>query len=168
MKNTVKQEVISEQRYRAICRNIYGYVLGGNIVFGILSVILFVAVIGQLIEGKDGMWSTLFIAYYALVFFLLSNFMRLLFKRLKESDTPFRYDIADKMKGAAGVLTFGSLAGMVLFIVYMLFFYSAALPDFFIVQTVNIVILVIGMILQAFALIFEYGCKLQQESDETL
>jgi len=114
------------------------------------------------------MWSTLFIAYYALVFFVLSNFMRQLFKRLKESDTPFRYDIADKMKGAAGVLTFGALAGMILFIICILFFNTSAHPDFLIVQSVNLVILVIGMILQTFALIFEYGCKLQQESDETL
>ena len=99
---------------------------------------------------------------------LLMNFARNIFRRLQAAETPFCYDIADKIKGAGqaawgigfGLLVFGSAATLFLKERSPLAQYGFGYVEFG--------ILIVGAILGISAYVFNYGCKLQQESDETL
>ncbi len=90
------------------------------------------------------------------------------FSRLNKGGTPFRYDVADKIKGAAAPLTacggIGFLIEVAVIVMTTWFGYSADKFDFF----GGLDILVFGLVLNALSYIFNYGCKLQQESDETI
>ena len=99
---------------------------------------------------------------------LLLNYARNIFRRLRAAETPFCYDIADKIKGAGqaawligfGLLVFGAAATLFLNDPQLLRPYGFG--------TVEFGILVLGAVLAIAAYVFNYGCKLQQESDETL
>ena len=99
---------------------------------------------------------------------LLMNFARNIFRRLRAAETPFCYDIADKIKGAGqaawgigfGLLVFGSAATLFLKERSPLAQYGFGYVEFG--------ILIVGAVLGISAYVFNYGCKLQQESDETL
>ncbi|MBP1542735.1 MAG: hypothetical protein J6A16_01450 [Oscillospiraceae bacterium] len=96
------------------------------------------------------------------------NFIASIFRTMRLGETPFRYDVADKIKAAGtvfaltGALCFiMNVAVMILEAAGILNFDSfTSLPDFF--------SFVFGVFLLALAYVFNYGCKLQQESDETL
>lgn len=95
------------------------------------------------------------------------NFGRAIFKSLKSGETPFRYDIADKVKGASLALILSSLAGILVQSVSNLF--SEKFSDichYYFFLTVGS--LVVGLLLGVMSYVMNYGCKLQQESDETL
>lgn len=90
------------------------------------------------------------------------------FDRLRKCATPFRYDVADKIKGAAAPLTICGGIGFLIEVAVLImtegFGFAADKFDFF----GGLDILVLGLALSAISYIFNYGCKLQQESDETL
>ena len=136
-------------------------------VFALLSV----GVIGVIIylgaETKD----VLVIALNSgiLLFGMISalNFGRAIFKSLKSGETPFRYDIADKVKGASFALLLSSMLEIIVlggsctvsegFADICHFYFFILLGGF-----------VAGGILGIMSYVMNYGCKLQQESDETL
>ena len=95
------------------------------------------------------------------------NFGIKVFKTLKDGETPFRYEIADKIK-AAGQVLFG--AGIVHVIGEVANGFLNATGVFVGELSVNLVtdFFIWGAFLTAIAYIFNYGCKLQQESDETI
>ena len=93
-----------------------------------------------------------------------------IFKGLKTGETPFRYDIADKIKGAGVVLIITGLFGSVTELIYRALVGSEV---FLGVDEIGIIsgcedTAIFGVVLIALAYIFNYGCKLQQEADETL
>ncbi len=95
------------------------------------------------------------------------NFGRAIFRALKNGDSPFRYDIADKVKGASLALILSSLASILVQSVSHLF--SEKFSDichYYFFLTVGC--LVMGLLLGVMSYVMNYGCKLQQESDETL
>ncbi|MBR5959392.1 MAG: hypothetical protein IKZ98_00215 [Clostridia bacterium] len=106
---------------------------------------------------------------------LLWNSARHIFRRLRSAETPFCYDIADKIKGA------GFLA-MLLGVIWGIYRTMAELlikngritliwePEGFreLGYTFIFSVIILGMVLMMTAYVFNYGCKLQQESDETL
>ena len=93
------------------------------------------------------------------------NFGVKVFKKLKDGETPFRYEIADKIKGAA----------MAVFVTATIDFIAEIIMGILEVNgiweidvTITFDYFIWSAILFAVAYIFNYGCKLQQESDETL
>ena len=93
-----------------------------------------------------------------------------LFRELEQSDTPFRYPIADKMKGLANaVIIAGLLIGVPQTVVQVV--------DSFVVKSSSLIAsgsiillgaMFLGGIIMAVSYVLALGCKLQQESDETL
>ena len=95
------------------------------------------------------------------------NFGRVIFRSLRSGETPFRYDIADKVRGASLALIICGLAGILVQAVSHSF--SEAFSDichYYFFMTVGSIF--IGVLLGIMSYVFNYGCKLQQESDETL
>ena len=104
----------------------------------------------------------------ALVIIVVTNHVMALFAEIEHSDTPFRYSIADKLKGLANaVIAAGGVIGVSQTVVQMVD--SFASGSF--TATGSIILLsglFLGSFLYALAYVFALGCKLQQESDETL
>ncbi len=160
-----------EGAYKGICGLIYGYSLGFSVILAVLAVLCSIAVIGQIADGRptsEDITRSEFYSYYLTVLFLTANYMRRIFGRLKRSDTPFKYDIADKMKGLGYLLCGGGIVGALLFLISNLLIDKLENNWFWDATAFGFVFMVVGLIFIAFALIFEKGCKLQQESDETL
>lgn len=90
------------------------------------------------------------------------------FSALSKNETPFRYDVADKLKGASvPLIVCGGIVFMAEVAVVIMtegFGFAADKFDFF----GGLDVLLFGIALSALSYIFNYGCKLQQESDETL
>ena len=104
---------------------------------------------------------------------LLWNSARHIFRRLRTSETPFCYDIADKIKGTGFLAILLGIISLVYRAVVELiskngghFVKSDGYADLgypFIYS-----VLILGVVLMITAYVFNYGCKLQQEADETL
>ncbi|MBQ8613907.1 MAG: hypothetical protein IJ416_06795 [Ruminiclostridium sp.] len=95
------------------------------------------------------------------------NFGRTIFKSLKSGETPFRYDIADKVKGASLALLLSSFLSILVLGGSCLIseaFAGICHYYFFILMSG----FVAGGILGIMSYVMNYGCKLQQESDETV
>jgi hypothetical protein len=96
------------------------------------------------------------------------NFIASVFRNMRLGETPFRYDVADKMKGAGMAFVVASGLAFMFNVTLMIlngagvleFADAPSYPDFF--------SFVLGVFLLALAYVFNYGCKLQQESDETI
>lgn len=111
-------------------------------------------------------------AIVALITYIISsNFAVKVFNKLKDGESPFRYEIADKIKAAGITLVIGGC------IFSLIDFITTLLVDFEVIAyseapldlSGNLTIqLIFGVVLMALAYIFNYGCKLQQESDETV
>ncbi len=85
-------------------------------------------------------------------------------KILKDGETPFRVEVANFISKAGYALVYGGFIGYLCFVYLIKGAENFALP-FFIAHSANCLI---GPILTLIAYAFKYGCKLQQESDETI
>lgn len=91
------------------------------------------------------------------------------FGELKTAETPFRYDIADKIKGAGIVLVVGTFVCSALEFVKGVLIGSGVMEESGAVDSiVSTDCAVFGVVLIALAYVFNYGCQLQKEADETL
>lgn len=93
-----------------------------------------------------------------------------IFNALKTGETPFRHDIADKIKKAGIVLILTGLFGSVTEFIYTVLVDKGVFVG---QNTIGVIsgcedMIILSMVLMAVAYVFNYGCKLQQESDETL
>ena len=113
----------------------------------------------------EDIWNRVWVVYGILITGIVIYHI---FRRLRAAETPFCYDIADKIKGAGhaawgigfGLLVFGAAAALSLSDRQLLRPYGFGYVEFG--------ILILGALLTISAYVFNYGCKLQQESDETL
>ena len=112
----------------------------------------------------------IFLPFQAAAAIVVSNFVTGLFKEIEAGETPFRYSIADKMKGLSDAILGGSIVfaapGLISFFVCMFTETEGS-------QTSGHAVIMLGglflgVLFRALSYIFAYGCKLQQESDETL
>ena len=136
-------------------------------VFAIVALGLTVVVAVMGMDMKDVL--VLFINSAVLIFGMVSalNFGRAIFKSLKNGETPFRYDIADKVKGASFALLLCSFAEI--FVLGVSSTFSEVFSDichYYFFMTVGSI--VVGILLGVMSYVMNYGCKLQQEADETL
>jgi len=144
-----------------------------SIVFKVLCALfivgLFALMVLALINDKEQMTALTLLVRGAIFFgtiIVSMNFISTITKKLEDGETPFRYDIGDKIKGAGLSLCFGGLLG---------FFATLFTSSFDIDGLFTVVFFVgycgfgiVGAVVTMFSYIFNYGCKLQQESDETL
>ena len=138
-------------------------VLCAVFIAGLLALMVF-----ALINDKEQM-AALTLLVRGTIFFgaiiVSMNFISTIAKKLEDGETPFRYDIGDKIKGAGISLCFGGLLG----------FFATSFTSSFADGLFTIVFFVgycgfciVGAVVTMFSYIFNYGCKLQKESDEIL
>jgi|GEM_PF-1496012 len=115
--------------------------------------------------GAEGIFKSIHMLIDCLGMAVAFNFGRNTFKKLKDGETPFRYEIADKIKGAA----------MAVFVTATIDFIAEIIMGILEVNgiweinvEINFDYFIWSAILFAIAYIFNYGSKLQQESDETI
>ena len=101
---------------------------------------------------------------------IIVGFVIRLFREIENSDTPFKYSIADKIKALAQAVLGGTTAIAILLGAIQLLYslLSNAPVSLTFAGVIGIGGLFIGAILMAFSRVFAVGCRLQQESDETL
>lgn len=178
LERTLEQE---KCRYDRFCRLMYIISTVAFLFCAASAVVLLLSVfsVSDLKEGSTG--SAIAGAVYGFLVIggigLLWNFGRQIFRRLKTAETPFCYDIADKIKGAG-------TAAVILAVIWEVYrmiaeaiamnhgnsFSMAGKDNVFTVfsQSFIVSVLLLGFVLIMAAYVFNYGCKLQQESDETL
>lgn len=179
MERTLAQE---KGRYEKFCKIMHIFSTLMCVLFAAGAVFSLVVPIIQAIQyrnngGKADIPSVLVSVIYVFLVLggiaLLWNAARHIFRRLKTAETPFCYDIADKIKGAGFLAILLGIISLVYRTVVELiskngrnFVKSDGYMDLgypFIYS-----VLILGVVLMIIAYVFNYGCKLQQESDETL
>ena len=170
MDNNVKTDISEDQRFKGICGLIHNFAVAFKIGILILLVVLFLINLTDTLSViyMSDIFKAAFILYYSAVFFIVAGYVEQIFGRLRKAETPFMYDIADKMKGLGYVLGSGGIIGGAAFSIFQLFIEDLSDEWFEFSLIAGFVLMVVGLIVTAFALIFEHGCKLQRESDETL
>ena len=114
---------------------------------------------------------TLTLMVISVCYFIAFNHARKIFDIFKSGESPFRYDVADKMKGAATAIISANLINFAIGLVYFAvggFMKLSNDESFEIVINFDLGSLILGILIYAFSYVFNYGAKLQQESDETL
>lgn len=141
--------------------------LCGILIAGLLALLIFAVINGKELSAAlalclDG---TIFLG----TIIVGMNFMSAIVKKLKDGETPFRYDIADKIKGAGFAVCTGGFLGFLTSPLTSTALNNADLGTFTVIFFVGYCgFCIVGSIILMFAYIFNYGCKLQQESDETV
>ena len=179
MERTLAQE---KGRYDKFCKIMHIFSTLMSILFAAGAVFSLVVPIIQAIQyrnngGKADIPSVLISVIYIFLVLggiaLLWNSARHIFRRLRTAETPFCYDIADKIKGTGFLAILLGIISLVYRVVVELisknggnFVKSDGYMDLgypFIYS-----VLILGVVLMIIAYVFNYGCKLQQEADETL
>lgn len=114
----------------------------------------------------EGAFGNIYILIISIGMTVAFNFGRNIFRQLKDGETPFRYEIADKIKAAAMAVFVTGTVDLIAEIAMTIIESVKFAGDVSIKITFDMFIW--SAILFAVAYIFSYGCKLQQESDETL
>lgn len=148
---------------------------GACVAILIIMVIACIGLIGNLITDftVSNLLYSISDIISAVICIIALNFGATIFKKLKISETPFLYDIADKIKGAGLILIWGNVAIFAIeTIINIVIGYLSEAGTIVANETFNfsfdLTALLVGGTLLMIAYIFNYGCKLQQESDETV
>lgn len=113
--------------------------------------------------------SYLSLPFDAAAILVVVNFVTALFREIERGDTPFRYPIADKMKGlASAVIAAGLVIGLPQTVVQAVDLFAVGSSHGMGGSVILLGGLFLGCVLMAVSYVFALGCKLQQESDETL
>ena len=141
------------------------------IVFAVCAAALVAIVLVPLILTGAEMLTTVVFIINALTLLLgfvtACNFGWKIFGTLKNGESPFRYDIADKVKGAAfTLLGTGFIGFFIQTVSYTVSEHFSDIGHYFSFASFGCCIMGAGLGVAAY--IMNYGCKLQQESDETL
>ena len=115
----------------------------------------------------EGIFNGIYIIITAMSFWVALRFGYKVFGILKDGKTPFRYEVADKIKASGITFIVTGIIHIVLEIIKG-FLYMAGVFKGEISTTIVADFFVYGIVIIAIAYIFNYGCKLQQESDETI
>ncbi len=154
---------------------IRGFFLALLILTGIMFIVNAIGLIFRLFEYQDNP-QALFALFIGGILFL-SQFIPLgfaakIFDKFRKGQTPFQYDVADKIKGAAiSMLVLSAITQILCLIYYALIsnnVFTAELENISINGNIDFTVFLFGILIYAFSYVFSYGAKLQQESDETL
>ena len=111
-----------------------------------------------------------FLPFQAAAAIIITKFVIALFNEIEKSETPFRYSVADKLKGLSNAIIGGSIIfGAPYLITTLVYAFTETEGQH---TNASAVIMLggmcLGVLFRALSYIFGYGCRLQQESDETL
>ena len=152
-----------------------GIFLAFLILTGIMFIVNVIGLIFKIFEYQDNS-QALFALFIGGILFL-SQFIPLgfaakIFDKFRKGQTPFQYDVADKIKGAAiSLLVLSAVTQILCWIYYALIsnnVFTAQLDYININCDIDLNVFIFGILIYAFSYVFSYGAKLQQESDETL
>ena len=160
-----------EKSFQNVCCNLH---IVSAFVFVIYLLGVLIKLINIIILASNGsaiVWEKIPSIIMSSAFLVIVNFLRLIFKQLKKSETPFLPEVVRRIKAIA--YTFVISGGVYNIITWCVLGCLQALNA---IPTVNGVsingwgmgMIAVGCIFWAIAYIFNHGCKLQQESDETL
>lgn len=169
-KRTLEEE---KKSFIELCKIFHSCSIILKVFCAVLLAGLFALMIFALIKGKGQMTALTLLVEGAVFFGTIiasMNFISAIVKKLKDGETPFRYDIGDKIKGAGLSLCSGGFLG------FLAIFFTSTLANptddiglFTVVFFVGYCGFgIVGAVVTMFSYIFNYGCKLQQESDETV
>ncbi|MBO5343480.1 MAG: hypothetical protein J6A57_03445 [Ruminococcus sp.] len=109
---------------------------------------------------------------YLLSYFIPLGFAAKIFDKFRKGQTPFQYDVADKIKGAAISMIVLNVVSQILGWVYAALInnnvFTGEMEIITVTNEIDIDTILYGILIYAFSYVFSYGAKLQQESDETL
>jgi len=146
------------------------FLMGGiALIFILIMSATGVADAGDKYTSPEGLLSS-FNAVLVIVTTLIAvNFSANIFKSLKDGETPFRYDIADKIKGAGIALAVGGVICSTVEFIRTVLVDTGVFSEISPFGSLDVSeYCFFGLFLIALSYIFNYGCKLQQESDETI
>ncbi len=167
MKNTKQPQSFSQ-----VCGKLHVFASAAEIVYAlaVLIVLLWAAGVPYIkLTGMISKWEALPEFIWDAMLFTVFNFMRLIFGRLKKSDTPFLEGVPKKFKAIAYTLIIGG--GSYFFVSFILYGYlslSVPMEELNVSFTSGLYMLMIGAVIWGLAYVFERGCVLQRESDETI
>lgn len=181
MERTLAQE---KNRYDKFCRMMHVLSTVMWILLAAAALFCLIVPIVQEVQyrnngGEARMTETLISVLYVFLALggisLLWNSARHIFRRLRTAETPFCYDIADKIKGMGFLSILLGIISLVYRMIVELLARNGVIKHF--VKSDGYVdlgypfcysVIILGVVLMIIAYVFNYGCKLQQESDETL
>ena len=167
MNNNETKTVSSEERYRNTCDMIRRVSVAAVFIVGAFVLFLIIGFIMQICESADilTLMKTMFLIYYAVLILIVSMNTGFIFDTLRKSETPFSADVTWRMKRLGATLTLGGALGN-LFPLTGLRIEGGSVFTF--AYAVNFPVMLVGAVFAAFTYVFEYGGRLQKESDETL
>lgn len=123
---------------------------------------------GEMYSSPEGLMTSGALCMVCVGYFIALNFGVGIFRSLRNGETPFRYDVSDKLKGAGIAMIVTGAFGFVMNVVVRCLMANGVMFVDGMESLPDTIPFVFGMFLVALAYVFNYGCKLQQESDETL
>ena len=184
--NDVLEKTLAKEKmqYDHCCKFMHIFSIVMSIMFAVAAALCLIVPTVQHIQQRNqeagtDIRSTIVSALYLFLVVggigMLWNSGRHIFRRLRTVETPFCYDIADKIKGT-GIL------GVMLAVIWRVYRTIADLlikngtirlvweADAYreLGDTIIFSVAMLGVVLIIVAYVFNYGCKLQQEADETL
>ncbi len=130
------------------------------IAFAVTNPLRFLGIVG--VERPD-LHTAILDQLYLISLGVAAGFGAGAFRSMEKAETPFLYDVSDKIKGASFVLLGG---GIVVSVYKLVLDLCGVLP--FKDGPDMIPVLIMGMLLLTLVYVIEQGCRLQKESDETL
>ncbi len=158
--------------FSKVCRNMHIFAFAAEILYGLVVLaVLLGALDAPFVEitGFTSKWELLPEIIWDAALLIVFNYTRLIFGRLKKADTPFSEGVDQKFKAIAYTLVIGG--GVYFFtslIVSGFISMSVPLEEINISYTDGLYMLMIGAVIWGLAYVFERGCVLQREADETL
>lgn len=170
----MKNQENKAQSFKKVCGRIHA----ASVILLVLEIIF--AVIYLLgVTGIDAMWTgniweTVPELIRTATMLIMFNYMRLIFGQLRRSETPFLPEVSRRLKAIAYTLIIGGGAYWIAgFAVLGALQYFAAIPrvvgiDVSAAVVFGVLFVMFGCVIWGISYIFERGCELQKESDETL
>lgn len=164
------QDMTLEEKYKDVSYRVTYIALLACMLLAAAAISMTIGVIGQAVDGAAAqeIWTSSLIVYNMLMLSVECFFVSKVFGKLRISDSPFREEIVNGLRRATNALVGGGIGGVVLYLIFELTVETQPNRSFFGTSGTFYVYILLGLIMKAISLIFEYGCKLQQESDETL
>lgn len=143
------------------------------IMTSMMLIIMGIASVFGFADSKEifDVYLTLTLLVISVCYFIAFNHARNIFNIFKSGESPFRYDVADKMKGAATAIIAANLINFAINLIYFAAVGFMKLNNdeaFEMAINFDLGNFILGILIYAFSYVFNYGAKLQQESDETL
>jgi len=158
--------------FSKVCRNMHIFAFAAEILYGLAMLAVLLGAVGAPFIEFNGLisrWELLPEIIWDASLLIVFNFMRLIFGRLKKTDTPFSEGVDQKFKAIAYTLVIGGGAHFFTSLIVSGYIsMSVPFEEMNISYSDGLYMLMIGAVIWGLAYVFERGCVLQQESDETL